>query len=83
MLSASISNPFWYKYKFTSESKDITFSSHNENTRLARIIRINLTYNFGKMDLQVKKARRGIQSDDVKSGGEVRKEKGNDRKILF
>lgn len=68
MLSLSTSDPFWYKKKYTSESKDITFSSHNVSTQLARSIRFNLTFNFGKMDLQVKKAQRGIQNDDVKSG---------------
>jgi len=68
MLSLNTSDPFWYKKKYTSESKDITFSSHNVSTQLAQMIRFNITFNFGKMDLQVKKAQRGIQNDDVKSG---------------
>ena len=69
MLSFSASNPFWYSIKYISESRDITFFSHNVNTQLARTVRFNVTYNFGKMDLQVKKASRGIQNDDVKGGG--------------
>jgi outer membrane receptor protein involved in Fe transport len=69
MLSLNTSDPFWYKKKYTSESKDITFSSRNVYTQLAQMVRFNLTFNFGKMDLQVKKAQRGIQNDDVKSGG--------------
>jgi hypothetical protein len=28
-----------------------------------------MSYNFGKLALQVKKARRGINNDDLKSGG--------------
>jgi len=40
----------------------------NEYTNLAQNVRFNVTFNFGKMDLQVKKARRSIQNDDVKSG---------------
>jgi hypothetical protein len=69
MLSLSVRDPFWHKEKYTSESKDITFSTHNVSTELTRTVRFNLTYNFGKMDLQVKKANRGIDNDDVKGGG--------------
>jgi outer membrane receptor protein involved in Fe transport len=68
MLTLSTSDPFWYKKRYTSESQDITFFSHNMSAQLAQTIRFNVTYNFGKMDLQVKKAQRGIQNDDVKSG---------------
>jgi outer membrane receptor protein involved in Fe transport len=70
MLSVSVTDPFWYRKKYTSESKDITFFSHMENSYPAQNLRINLAYNFGKLDLQVKKARRGIRNDDLKSGGE-------------
>jgi outer membrane receptor protein involved in Fe transport len=69
MLSLSMIDPFWYKKKYTNESKDITFFSRSESTYLAQYVRFSVTYNFGKMDLQVKKARRSIQNDDVKSGG--------------
>jgi hypothetical protein len=68
MLSLNTSDPFWYKKKYTSDSKDITFFSRNVSTQLAQMVRFNLTFNFGKMNLQVKKAQRGIQNDDVKSG---------------
>ena len=69
MLSVSTSDPFWYRKKYTNESKDITFNSHVENSYRAQNVRISITYNFGKLDLQVKKARRGISNDDLKSGG--------------
>jgi len=69
MLSLNTSDPFWHTKKYTSESKDITFFSRNVYTQLAQMVRFNLTFNFGKMDLQVKKAQRGIQNDDVKTGG--------------
>jgi outer membrane receptor protein involved in Fe transport len=68
-LSLSASDPFWRSKKYTSDLKDITFKSHNVNTYLSRMARFNVTFNFGKMDLQVKKVNRGIQNDDVKSGG--------------
>ncbi len=70
MLSVSTSDPFWYRKKYTNESKDITFNSHIENSYPAQNVRFSVTYNFGKMDLQVKKARRGIKNDDIKSGSE-------------
>lgn len=68
-LRVSASDPLCYKKRYSYESKDITFFSHNEYNYLARTFYFSVAYNFGKMDLQVKKARRGIQNDDVKSGG--------------
>ena len=70
MLSVSTSDPFWYRKKYNNESKDITFHSYIENSYPAQNVRLSLAYNFGKMELQVKKARRGIRNDDLKSGGE-------------
>ena len=70
MLSVSATDPFWYRKKYTNESNDITFYSHIENSYPAQNVRLSVTYNFGKMDLQVKKARRSIKNDDLKSGGE-------------
>jgi len=69
MLSLSATDPFWYKKKYKFESNDMTFSSHSESIQLAQTVRLSLTYNFGQMNLEVKKARRGIRNDDVKSGG--------------
>lgn len=69
MISLNTSDPFWYKKKYTYNSKDITFFTHSVYTQLAQVVRFSMTFNFGKMDLQVKKAQRGIQNDDVKSGG--------------
>lgn len=69
MLSLSTTDPFWYEKHYKGESSDITFSSHNKYTYRAQNVRFGLTWNFGKMDTQVKKARRGIQNDDLKNGG--------------
>jgi outer membrane receptor protein involved in Fe transport len=69
MLSLSASDPFWYKKKYIFQTNDMTFFSRNEYIYLAQNVRFSVTYNFGKMDLQVKKARRGIQNDDLKNGG--------------
>jgi len=70
MLSVSTSDPFRYKKTYSSEMGDNTFFSDSEFTYLARNIRFSITWNFGKMDTQVKKARRGIRNDDLKGGGE-------------
>ena len=70
MLSLSASNPFSYRKKYIMESSDMTFNSHFEYSYHAQNIRFSLTYNFGKMETQVKKARRGIKNDDLKSGGD-------------
>jgi outer membrane receptor protein involved in Fe transport len=70
MLSLSTSDPFWYKKTYKNTSEDITFHTDSEYSYLARNVRFSVTYNFGKMDFQVKKARRGIKNDDLKSGGD-------------
>ena len=49
------------------ESKDITFYSAYKYIYRAQNFRFSLSFNFGKMDTEVKKARRGIQNNDLKS----------------
>ena len=68
-LSLSVTNPFkeYLSQSYTTSDKNyIQSSEYKYQTRSARL---SVTYNFGKMGLEVKKARRGIQNDDVKSGG--------------
>ncbi|MFO7369368.1 MAG: TonB-dependent receptor [Bacteroidales bacterium] len=69
MLSLSASDPFWRKKSYSSENGDITFLTNSKSNYYARNLRFNLTFNFGKMNLQVKKASRGIRNDDVKGSG--------------
>jgi outer membrane receptor for ferrienterochelin and colicin len=68
MLSLYTNDPFWRSKDYIYNLKDPTFYTHNVYTDLSRMARFSVTFNFGKMDLQVKKAQRGIQNDDVKSG---------------
>jgi outer membrane receptor protein involved in Fe transport len=70
MLTLSATDPLNKNRTFSSTSNDATFYAHNQNTRVDRTLRFNVSYKFGKMDLQVKKARRGINNEDVKGGGE-------------
>jgi outer membrane receptor protein involved in Fe transport len=70
MLSISCTDPFWKVKKYNYESKDISFRSHMASSFPSRNLRLSVAYNFGKMGLQVKKARRGINNDDLKGGGD-------------
>lgn len=69
-INLSTTDPFWYRKKYDYESKDITFLSNTIYSYPAQNLRISAVLNFGKMDLQVKKARRGIRNDDLKSGSD-------------
>ncbi len=69
MLSLNVSNPFPRDRKYSYESMDPTFYTYNETTTRIQNFRFGVTYNFGSMNMSVKKARRSIQNDDVKSGG--------------
>ena len=69
MLSLSTTDPFWARKKYSGEMEDMTFHSFNESSYITQNLRFSLTFNFGKMQLQVKKASRGINNDDLKSGG--------------
>jgi len=69
MLNLSVNNPLTDKLERISDYSSDSFKMHSEYIRQTRSIRFSLTYNFGKMDIAVKKAKRGIQNDDQKSGG--------------
>ena len=68
--SLSFSDPFRKKAKYTTTYNDVSFTQSSTNYNYNRQIRINLSYRFGNMKGEVKKAKRGIKNDDVKSGGD-------------
>jgi len=68
-LNVSVSNPFREKQQYFYDYLSTDFKSHSEYFYPSRSLRVSLSYNFGKMDTTVKKARRGISNDDMKSGG--------------
>jgi hypothetical protein len=68
-ISASVSNPFKKTYKYTYTYNDQTFSQTNTTYANNRQFRIYISYTFGQMNSEIKKARRGIRNEDVKSGG--------------
>jgi hypothetical protein len=69
-VSLSISDPFRGRTKYESTFDDPTFYQKNTNYTYNRQVRIYLSYRFGQMKGEIKKAKRGIKNEDVKSGGD-------------
>ena len=68
-IACYISDPFWKKIYYKFDYDDPTYTMHSENYRLGQTVRVSVTWRFGKMNTQVKKARRGISNDDQREGG--------------
>ena len=68
-LSLYANDPFTRKIYFRSRFEDETYTMRTENFRWGQRLRLSLVYRFGKMNTQVKKARRGITNDDQRSEG--------------
>lgn len=66
--SISVSDPFrkWVKSEYTTS--DPTFNQKSVNYYSNQVVRLNLSYSFGQLKGEIKKAKRGIKNDDVKSG---------------
>lgn len=67
-FSVNAQNPFSKDQKYSSETSTPELFSYSEQLNKRRRVNFSLSYNFGKMNVQVKKAKRGIKNDDVKSG---------------
>lgn len=68
-VTLSCSDPFETKKYQTSSSWGPGFSTTSEYWRYGRSFRLSVQWSFGKMQAQVKKAKRGISNDDGGSGG--------------
>lgn len=68
-VSVNLSNPFSYYKTRRVESSSADFQTFGEYKYVQRRINLNVGYRFGKMNTQVKKARRGIVNDDKMVGG--------------
>jgi hypothetical protein len=68
--SVSISDPFRQRMKYEMTYDDPTFHQEMRNYSYNRMLRVNLSYRFGQMKGEIKKAKRGIKNEDVKSGGD-------------
>jgi outer membrane receptor protein involved in Fe transport len=67
-IGCYISDPFWDKIYYKTDIDDPLYAMHSENYRLGRTLRLSVTWRFGKMNTQIKKARRGISNDDQREG---------------
>ena len=69
-ISVNATNIFNKYQKFSNETVTETFRSWSENKSPKSSFGISISWRFGELKAQVKKANRGILNDDVKSGGE-------------
>ena len=67
-LSLSFQNPFWKTIKMESTTTDPTFHMVSKNYINSRDFRFSISYRFGTLKESIKKVRRGISNDDMKSG---------------
>jgi len=68
-ISVSAQNPFWKTMKMKNTTTGTGFESTSTTWRNSRDFRFSISYRFGTMKGQIKKIRRGISNDDVKSTG--------------
>lgn len=66
--SISLSEPFRSKIKSETTIDDPTFHQSSTYFYSSRMLRFNLSYRFGQMKGEIKRAKRGIKNDDLKSG---------------
>lgn len=69
-ISVYAVNPFFRKIDYWQKYDDENFRQRTENYRWGQTFRLSIMYRFGKMNTQVKKARRSITNDDQRGGGE-------------
>ena len=69
-INLYVNDPFCKFKKTTSRYEDETFNQKTVYRQRRQQISLGLSYSFGKMNVAVKKARRGIKNDDVTGGGQ-------------
>jgi hypothetical protein len=75
-LSLSVSDPFRKRVKYEMKYDDPTFRQTSGSYTYNRLVRLSISYRFGQMKDQIKKAKRSINNEDVKSGGDSGKPGG-------
>ena len=68
-LNLSVSDPFSKDRKFIAHIKNDNYRIDSYNYNPCQFVRLGVTYRFGQMKDAVKKARRSINNDDLKSSG--------------
>ncbi len=67
-VTLSASDPFSKERKFVMHIKNDDYRIDSYNYNPCQYVRLGITYSFGQMKNSVKKARRSINNDDLKSG---------------
>lgn len=67
-VSASFNSPFQKRMKMETTTYDTSFLQKTINYWSMRELRVSVSYRFGSLNQAIKKVRRGISNDDVKSG---------------
>ena len=70
MASISVNDPFREGMAFTSRLSDPGFTMISRNFNYTRMFRFHISWQFGKMTEQIRKAKRTISNEDLKSGGD-------------
>ena len=68
-ITLSGNNLFNRYYRFNNITYGDGFKTISEGGNVARNVQLSITYTFGKLDAQVKKANRSIVNNDVMEGG--------------
>ncbi|MCX2741781.1 outer membrane beta-barrel protein [Pontibacter anaerobius] len=68
-ISLSVNNPFSKYFTGYSDISGQNFDQRSEYTYQRRRINIGFSYKFGKLKEDIKRTKRGIKNDDLKSGG--------------
>ncbi len=68
-ISFSVNSPFQKMWLFLNEINDLQFYQRQESYYVMRRFRLSFNYRFGKLEGGIARKKRGIQNDDVKSGG--------------
>lgn len=77
-ISLSSVDPFWKTKERSTTTSQTAFYMKNLNYRNARDFRISVTYRFGTMKASaVKKAKKGINNEDIKNNDENQEEENN------
>jgi hypothetical protein len=67
-VSVTGSNPFVRRLKWEETYDDPTFHQNTVTYYYNRYVKFNLSYRFGQMKGEIKKAKRGIKNEDIKQG---------------
>lgn len=68
-VSLNASNPFTKYINYTNTTSDVNFHQYSKSQYTSRRFTVSVSYRFGELKEQIKKAKRGITNDDTQQGG--------------